>query len=70
MDVFGYCIAPVNYGGKRSILDESCSSVLAGFSSIASGLKELILVNIIGNTEVKKAVGAHSYLLIVERLQH
>ena len=40
------------------------------FHPIASGLKELILVNIIGNPEVKRAVGTHIYLLIVERLQH
>ena len=24
IDLFGYCIAPINYGGKRSLLDESC----------------------------------------------
>ena len=40
------------------------------FNPLASGLKELILVNIIGNADVKRAVGPCISLLIVERLQY
>ena len=55
IDLFGYCIAPINYGGKRSVLDESCR-VESGPFTVASGLKELILVSILSKPEVKEAV--------------
>ena len=53
MSVYGYAIAPINYGMKATILDNS--SKIHEYSSLGS-IKELILVNVTNNPLVNEAV--------------
>lgn len=56
MDVFGYCIAPINYGLRRTVLDGASKKCVSGLICVDSAIKELTLISTIDSKDVKEAV--------------